>query len=557
MSRRFNSTRRRILTGAVAAAAALGGVLGYRALRRAPLVQLESPPGDLGPLATAEAFDVCVIGSGPAGVVVATRLAEQGYRTLVLESGVELAETADVPALQELETYESSGHIDYPAAATRVRALGGTSNVWTGRCSRLHPLDFEPNAYTPQGAAWPLRYADIEPYYAKAEETMRVRGDALSGYHAPRSGPLPLPGDLDISGLKSLMSGAGVTVDFPPSSTSPQGGGPIRVASDLLPAYLRMPGSMLLRGVTVTGIETDSTGRVTAARVANLDRSTAIVRARSFVIACGGIESARLLLLSKPAGNSVALGNHYGRVGRAFMEHPNLHFTGRIEHSWSTLSPAYEIGRSHQYYDAFKHEGFGSILMVFTQSWLYRDDLERWDIGALTEKAGAVFGRLRQAELRMGATIEMEPRDDNRVMLSSHRRDRFGNPAAEIKLGFSERDLATQQRARELIQGLYRTLDATEVEERPISWSHHHLGTCRMGADPRTSVVDADLRVHGTANLYVAGSAGYVTGGAAHPTLLIVALAHRLADHLGVRLRLSEALPAAASRPSARAHNPV
>jgi choline dehydrogenase-like flavoprotein len=78
-----------------------------------------------------------------------------------------------------------------------------------------------------------------------------------------------------------------------------------------------------------------------------------------------------------------------------------------------------------------------------------------------------------------------------------------------------------------------------------------------MGADPRTSVVDADLRVHGTANLYVAGSAGYVTGGAAHPTLLIVALAHRLADHLGVRLRLSEALPAAASRPSARAHNPV
>jgi len=528
------------LAAAVAAAAAGGGALGYRALRRAPAVHLNSPPGDLEPIASSDGYDVCIIGSGPAGVVLATRLAQQGYRTLVLESGVDLAQSASLPKLQQLEIYESTGTIDYPAASTRVRALGGTSNVWTGRCSRLHPLDFEPNAYTPPNAPWPFRYGDIERYYAKAEETLRVRGGELSHFQAPRSGPLPLPPEIDISGLKGLMQRAGVTVDYSPSSTAPSGSGPMRAASDLLPAYLRLPSATLARGVTVTALEADADGRVIAAHVANLDRRTATVRARVFVIACGGIESARLLLLSRPTGGDTALGNLHGRVGRSFMEHPNLQFSGRIEHNWDTLSPSYEIGRSHQFYDAFKRDGYGSILMVFTQSWLYRDDLERWDIEALKKKAGAVFGRLRQAELRMGATCEMQPRDDNRVMLSEHARDLFGNPGADIRLGFSERDLATQQRTRDLIRDMYGKLNAEDVEERPMSWSHHHLGSCRMGEDPRSSVVDGDLRVHGSANLYVAGSASYVTGGAAHPTLLIVALAHRLADHLEGHLRASD-----------------
>jgi len=230
------------------------------------------------------------------------------------------------------------------------------------------------------------------------------------------------------------------------------------------------------------------------------------------------------------------IGNHHDRVGRGFIEHPNLNFTGHIEHNWTTVSPNYEIGRSHQFYDAFKREGVGSVLLVFTQSWVYRDDLEKWDIEALRKKASAVFSRLRHAEFRIGATMEMLPIDDNRVTLSTTRKDYFGHPASNLALSYSDIDRRTQERTRDLIQKLYADLGATDVKELGLTWSCHHMGSCRMGDNPRASVVDANLRVHGSDNLYIAGSATFVTSGAAHPTPGIVALSYRLADHIRDRI---------------------
>ncbi|MCG6872501.1 MAG: GMC family oxidoreductase [Gammaproteobacteria bacterium] len=515
--------RRTFLAGLGAGLAGLAGATAWWSRRERPaVVHLSHPAGDLAPLERSDPWDVAIIGSGPAGTVLATDLARKGLATVLLESGQSLSEMGD-PRYAELERYESRGALDYPLAATRVRALGGTSNVWTGRCSRLHPVDFEPNALTLANAPWPIRYSDLQPWYALAEKTLRVRGGELSSYHPPRSGPLPLPPEMDISGLKQLLAGIGVTADYSPSSTAPEGGGPVRAARDLLPAYLQAGGT-LVPGVTVTGLEADAgKQRIVSARVANLDRREIPLRARTFVIAAGGVESARLLQLS---------GLDAGPVGVAFMEHPNLNFSGRVEHSWDTLSPTYELARCHQFYDAFKARGLGSVLLVFTQSWVFRNDLKGWDLEALKEKAGALASRLGRAELRIGVTTEMAPQLSNRIVLSESQKDFFGNPGAALRLAFAERDLATQQAARELVRDLYSRLAANEVEERPLSWSHHHLGSCRMGADPRTSVVDADLRVHGLENLYVAGSAVFATGGAAHPTLAITALSHRLAAHL-------------------------
>jgi choline dehydrogenase-like flavoprotein len=168
------------------------------------------------------------------------------------------------------------------------------------------------------------------------------------------------------------------------------------------------------------------------------------------------------------------------------------------------------MGRCHQYYDEFKQQGFGSVLLVFY-----------WD-------------PQQPDKFRTAVTMEMSPLAENRVVLASDLQDYFGSPVTELSLGFSEKDIQTIEHTRSLIQRIYADLGVQgEIEEEEAThWSHHHIGTCRMGDNPETSVVDRNLRVHESPNLYVAGSSTFVTSGAAHPTLAIAALSHRLAEHL-------------------------
>ena len=125
----------------------------------------------------------------------------------------------------------------------------------------------------------------------------------------------------------------------------------------------------------------------------------------------------------------------------------------------------------------------------------------------------------------------------NRVMLSRTRTDLFGSPIAHLMMSYSEEDRRLLDRARGLLRGWLSRLNVRHVRELEVAWSRHHQGACRMGRSPATSVVDADLRVHETPNLYVCGSEVFVTGGAMQPSLTIVALALRLGDHLAARLR--------------------
>jgi choline dehydrogenase-like flavoprotein len=483
--------------------------------------------GNLNAIDSRTLFDICIIGSGPAGAVLGQELIEHGFRTVILESGEDLSGDSFDARIRELEVYRNSGELQYPVASTRVRGLGGTSNVWTGRCVRLHPLDFDKNTYTPRGAAWPVTYAELEPYYERAEKTLRVRGGAPSKYYPPRRTAL-LASDVDISGLQSMMREVGVEVEDSATSTVSSRGqllsligvgkqreGPLRVARDVLPDFSASTQAILVTGVTVTKLVPDQRARIVGAEVHNLDGDVRIVRARVYVVACGAIESARLLLLSTSKEFPNGIGNGHDLVGRFFMEHPNINFSGKLRRRLNTRMPSYELARSYQFYKEFKREGLGSVLFVFSH-------------------------RMRQAELRIGATVEMRPSDSNRVTLASDARDYFRNPAANLSLSFTEHDRRTLDRARSLIRKIYADLGAEEIQEAKISWSHHHMGTCRMGDDPTTSIVDRNLRVHDSPNLYVAGSAAFVTSGASQPTLTLTALSHRLGDHLIARLEKND-----------------
>lgn len=507
--------RRQVLIaigGTAVAAGSAGFYQFFQSWRTRTGTSYDGPSATLGDIGESEVFDVCIIGSGPGGVIPAIELARRGLRTVLLESGDNFTSMYKEPRYNELNSYESSGDAQYPLAATRIRALGGTTNIWTGRCNRLHAIDFEPNAYTPPGGDWPIRYVDIQRYYIKAEETLRVSWPGR--YEYPRGHEFPFLREVSDPRLRRLrqfqkfMGERGLGVDTSPTSSGIGHPGPVRIAGDYLAEFADQRGGQLVTGATAVSLLRKNGGGIGAAEVRDLDGRAKSIRARVFVVACGAVETARLLLLSRSGHDPGGVGNRFDQVGRFFHEHPDLAFNGRLPAN--TAMPLHSPGRSDQFYDSFKREGNGSVMLAFRNG--RRDD-----------------GDVNQ---RIEATMEMLPVASNRILLSDTALDLFGNPGARVNLAFSPEDRRTMERIRSLIQSIYTRLDAEDVTELPIHWAHHHLGGVRMGADPRHSVVDRNLRVHDTPNLFLSTSGCFVTAGAAHPTLLIVALAHRLGDHL-------------------------
>ena len=496
-----------------------------RATRRAVLRAALAVPGALGlaPLLAAcgggeQEADVCIIGSGPAGAVLGATLVERGVRTLLVESGPALDAPAD-PRRAGLDAYESAGPLTYPLAASRFRGAGGTSNLWTGVCPRLAPADFEPNPCTPVGAPWPIRYADLEPYYAAAEAALHVRGVDGLATAPPRRTPFPRPLPWQIPNLRRLLARTGVELALQPMPYSDDGGPPLNVARHQLPAFATSRRATLVTGLTARRLQCDADGRIDGVIVQALGAPPRRLRARAYVVACGGVESARLLLLSRSAAWPHGLGNRADLVGRGFMEHPAVVIgRGRVAGRWDVRSVR-ERGVIEQYIAAARRRGLGA--------------------SRLRLLAEPRIGDATTLDLEVKAELEMAPSADNRVTLTDSRRDAFGDPGARLTLAFGDLDRRGIAFAEAAVRRVLTVLGADRVAltSGALRWLHHHLGTCRMGDDPRTSVVDRNLRVHGIDNLYVAGSAPFVTAGVANPTLTIVALSLRLADHLVAQLR--------------------
>jgi choline dehydrogenase-like flavoprotein len=214
------------------------------------------------------------------------------------------------------------------------------------------------------------------------------------------------------------------------------------------------------------------------------------------------------------------------------MEHRPTFFTGRVKIAWREFNLFQLKGSSYQFYKKFKEQGLGGMRLGFhLDGAAKRKNLYAGDI---TTNLDQILTR----RLQVSIDSEMKPCPENRVALDRDVRDYFGNPVTNLFLNESEDDFRTVDLARPIVRKIYTHLGAEEVEELPRSfWAHHHMGTCRMGDNPRTSVVDRNLRVHGTRNLFVAGSSVFVTSGAAHPTLSLTALSLRLSDYLRAQLQ--------------------
>ena len=234
------------------------------------------------------------------------------------------------------------------------------------------------------------------------------------------------------------------------------------------------------------------------------DGSALDIQARHYVVAAGTIESARLLLLSRSPWFPNGLGNQYDLLGRHFNVHPSLQTWFKHDRTFGQISGGF---RTYTFNNLYRREGLNACHFQLV-----------------------VRG---PNKVRLRAEPEIEPRGENRVSLNRSQADRFGNPLPDVRLTYSERDKRTFARAREVLRQARNDLGAREGSVRDLTrWEGHPAGTCRMGFDERTGVVDANNRVFEMENLFVSGACTFPTSGTANPTCTVVAMTLRLADHL-------------------------
>ena len=522
------------------------------------------------PDAADTAADICVIGAGAAGVTLARRLMRAGKDVLLLESGG----TDFEAATQELYRGANLGHPYYDLDEARLRFFGGTVSIWGGRAALFDPIDFEQRAWVPH-SGWPFGRAELDPWYREAHRAFELGDFDYGEDDAWATLGLKDPGFDPARLLARLWRFDETTERFAASR-----------AKDLIAA----PNLRILINANVVRLHaTPEANAVATAEVCALGGGPSrTVSARRFVLACGAIENARLLLVSRDV-EPHGIGNARDQVGRFFMEHPTgrigkvetdapaglwalfqkrfmkrdvplaplLRLSDEVQRERQALNsivtfklqrdPKHGVALGNKLYHNLKHSLHpnrrGRAL-----DHLYRG-VRGWFHRTVREPLEHARARYAGAGLYLIVRGEQAPNPDSRVVLSD-KHDALGNRRADLDWRLSDLDKHTARVFAGVFDAEMKRMGQTGVT--PSGWladpgtawpvdptvgnhpiaGYHHLGGTRMGTDPATSVVDAECRVHGYANLWVAGSSTFATAGWANPTLTLVALAIRLAERL-------------------------
>lgn len=465
-----------------------------------------------------EPYDVCIAGAGIAGTVLGLKLVRAGLRVLLVDS-----RTHRDPK------HETAGEAAHQLPPQSPRKSGG-AHVWHDVCERLDPGDFRVHPYNRRSNPWPIGYADLEPHYRAAERMLRVRQTPPApGRELPQYEP-----DRFDAALAALLRRHGIDVKGAARATPGRGRTTFDVSIELLPEFVQSRTGTFVSGVTVTRFVTDGNGRVIGADCRAPDGTSKTARAATFVAAAGAVETPRLLLLSRSPRFPHGLGNDLARVGRGLTDQAIVRAHGRIE----------RLGRrprlpaplhTEQFHQMFRRDGLGAVHPFFERSAV--GFVGAWRTGSIGWRTRLADAALRREAVTLACRIETVPTDVNRVTLSPASLDAFGDPCARLVFEYSVEDLALIARTRAWLDRWLERLGAGARSQHDIEWAGSLAGTCRIGADPRTSVCDATLRVHSSPNLYVCGAATFPRGGAVPPALTVAALAHRLAEHISARAR--------------------
>lgn len=474
---------------------------------------------------------VCIVGAGAAGITLARRLAASKIDVVLLESGGLSLE----PSIQELY-HGATGAVRYlPLEGVRLRYLGGTTNHWTGQSVPLDATDFDARSWVTD-SGWPIAYEEYLRHLADARVICEIPAGSFNYEDVARTrGIPPFPNLRDLEPVLLRFS--------PPTRFGERYRAELRENGNVR-CYLH---------ATCLDFSVDASGdRVASVSAGSLDGRRVGVFADRFVLAAGGIENSRLLLSSRrPSG--IALGNEHDMVGRFFMEHPNidLYHTVLSQRASARYFAAadFRLDDSRARRDARFRQSVQEKDAILNHTFLFKrlrgappDESFGEQLTRLWDKVNAkVLGGERHGVYSLRIRLEHAPRADSRITLLE-RRDAFGLQQAKVDLRFGELETRTISRIQDRVAraldytGFGRTkFDLAQGMDRWIErarWQYHHMGGTRMHHSPRRGVVDANCRVHGTSNLYVAGSSVFPTSGHANPTMNILALTLRLGNHL-------------------------
>jgi choline dehydrogenase-like flavoprotein len=498
--------------------------------------------------------DICLIGSGAAGITIAREFIGQDLKIVILESGgLEYEDST-----HELTKLVVTGH-EYPVDK-RLRFFGGTTNHWGGHCVPLRSHNFARRDWIPDGE-WPFGLTEVEPYYVRAHEVLEIG-----------------PYDYDPKAVANRLGLQLLPLDS-------------RRVETVLSRYNRLlfgyryrqevddaPNISVFLFATVSSIILSDDGRtVTRVDACSPENKSFSFSPKMTVLAAGGIDNARLMLMSNQQISN-GIGNQYDVVGRYFQEHIryNSGFILPVNQKQETIKlyeneipfdgeysvrchlalpetqtqalriPDYrvelEIDRTYRF-----HESAVSMHRIRKYLGLLEPELVSLEdminvVSDPTTSLGVLLGG-SEPPLVYGFMnlVEQAPNSESRVRLAVEK-DALGMNRAELRWQLSNLDKEGIERAQEVIaaevgsSGVGRMhIFIPDSEETLLEGARgvgHHMGTTRMHSDPKRGVVDANARVHGVENLFIAGSSIFPSCGFANPTLTIVALSIRLADHL-------------------------
>lgn len=507
--------------------------------------------------------DICIVGAGAAGITIAREFVGTRYTVVVLEGG------GLKPEVETQKLYDSEiiGLPNVGVHEGRARVFGGTTTLWGGQALRFDSFDFEQRSWVPH-SGWPISRAELDPFYERAERILNMGPEFSYEDLCATFGIIP-----------PAFDSAKLYMECSRWSPRPNFGKAyrheIKSASNV---------SVILHA-NATSIITDPSARaVETVEFKTLTGKTGFAKARFYVICCGGIETARLLLASDRVEEN-GVGNKHGQVGRYFQEHIHIRYGDLLTRNRKRLQETFESFYRHglKYFPVitlsrelqqgekllsihgsamFDHpadSGIMALKMLFksaiSQNYPSRVELRHLARSALADP-GEVFalayrfyaqkrsGTPGRGPIYVGAQAEVAPNPDSRVRLSETT-DRLGMRRVRLDWRLGELERRTLSAYIRVMVGEFErlglgTFDLGQVAvlNEPFGWttlvhdSAHHMGTTRMHDCAQLGVVDRHCRVHGTENLYIGSSAVFPTSARSNPTLTILALCVRIADRL-------------------------
>jgi len=542
----------------------------------------------------ADAVDFIVVGAGAAGGVMAKELASAGFRIVVLEQGPWFHEK-DFTHDEVTVVYRSGLTNDFkkqpntfrktasePArlqpAVEYGRMVGGGSVHFTSNYWRFHPEDFrERSTLGPISGAdlrdWPITYDELEPYYTKAEWDLGISGLGGSNpFDGPRSRPYPLP-PMPVKSSGVLFERAAKKLGLHPfpapvavlsqpyrgraacvhcgfcESFGCEMGAKSSTLAALIPAAVKTGRCEIRPGSYARKIEVDKTGRVRGVIYFDSQKREILQRAKAVVVCANGAETPRLLLMSKSNAFPQGLANSNGNVGKYLMFDNGAFAMGVCEHPLNEYKSIVVTRVLHDFYRSDPKRGFyggGGIDSRFDYYPIgfaldgMPKDMPQW--GAEWKRTVGQFYTHMLGALGHTSCLAVE---QNSISLDHQVKDAWGLPALRVTFKNHPDDMKALQfileRQREILTtaGARKVwVDPSTVEE--TTYSRHLMGACRMGDDPRTSVVNRWNRAHDVPNLFLVDGSSLVTSGRQQPTATIQALAYRVADYIQNAARRGE-----------------